>query len=270
MRLSEPIDIQDLMVVKVGGNEIDDDGFLAGFVAAIAELQARAQVVIVHGGGKEIAELHGQLGVGFEFVEGLRVTSAASLRLVEMVLRGVVNTRLTRWLVNAGVNALGLSGVDLGLIRVQPLRPRGQDIGYVGQVVEVRGHHLRALLANGMVPVISPVSLGMDGQSYNVNADQVAAALAATLHAGRLVFVSNVPGVLLNGSQRPEPLLTISQVEASIGSGYIFGGMVPKVRSAVQAVHNGVPAAVITNLEGLRNGTGTAVLPDQPASPLVS
>lgn len=248
------------MVVKVGGNEIDDDAFLAGFVEAVVGLGAQAHLVVVHGGGKEIGELHQQLNVPFEVVEGLRATSAASLRLVEMVLSGVVNTRLTRWLVNGGVDALGLSGVDLGLIRVQPLRPRGQDIGYVGRVVKVRSKQLQRLVAAGIVPVISPISLGIDGRSYNVNADQVAGALAAALNADRLVFVSNVPGVMLNGPDAPPVTrLSIAQVEAYIAEGAIFGGMVPKVRSAVEAVEQGVIEAVITNLQGLRHGFGTAV-----------
>jgi acetylglutamate kinase len=245
-------------VIKVGGNEIDDDGFLAGFVAAVAELRQHTPVVIVHGGGKEIGELHQRLGVPFEFVDGLRVTTAGSLRLVEMVLSGLVNTRLTRWLVNGGVQALGASGVDLGIVRVEPLRPNGQDIGYVGRIVAVQADPLRRWLAEDVTPVISPISLGTDGQSYNVNADQVAAAVAVAVGASRLVFVSNVPGVLLEGAAATK--LTIDQAEAHIASGQIFGGMIPKVRAAIEAVQTGVPAAVITNLAGLAAGGGTAVL----------
>lgn len=245
------------VVLKVGGNEIDDDGFLAGLVSAVADVQPHAQVVIVHGGGKEIGELHGQLGIPFEFIEGLRVTSAESLRLVKMVLSGQVNTRLTRWLVNGGIDALGMSGVDLGLVRVEPLRPNGLDIGFVGRVVGVRADVLQFLLDKSMVPVISPISLGVDGLSYNVNADQVAAAIAVAIGAERLVFVSNVPGVWIDGVQASQ--LTIAGVEASIANGQISGGMVPKVRSAIEAVQAGVPAAVITNLEGLRSGLGTVI-----------
>ena len=113
------------------------------------------------------------------------------------------------------------------------------------------------LLANGIVPVVSPISLGVDGFSYNVNADQVAAALAVALGASRLVFVSNVPGVLIDGALAPQ--LTVADIERHIASGQISGGMVPKVRSAVEAVEAGVPAAVITNLDGLRQGSGTAI-----------
>ena len=163
-----------------------------------------------------------------------------------------VNTWLTRWLVNGGIDALGMSGVDLGLVRVEPLRPNGLDIGFVGRVVGVRAEPLHLLLANGIVPVISPISLGVDGLSYNVNADQVAAAVAVALGAGRLIFVSNVPGVIIDDALAPQ--LSIANVEAHIAGGQISGGMVPKVRSAIEAVQAGVPAAVITNLEGLRKG----------------
>jgi acetylglutamate kinase len=245
------------ILLKVGGNEIDDDGFLAGFVAAVAELRRQAPVAIVHGGGKEIGELHRRLDVPFGFVEGLRVTTPDSLRLVEMVLSGSVNTRLTRWLVNGGVSALGVSGVDLGLVRVESLRPNGVDIGYVGRIVSVQAEPLLLWLAEGVTPVISPISLGVDGQSYNVNADQVAAAVAVAVCASRLVFVSNVPGVLLHGAVAPE--LSIGQVEAHIADGQIFGGMIPKVRAAIEAVQAGAPAAVITNLAGLAAGGGTVV-----------
>ncbi len=246
------------ILLKVGGNEIDDDGFLAGFVAAVAALRRQTPVVIVHGGGKEIGDLHRRLDIPFEFVEGLRVTTPDSLRLVEMVLSGSVNTRLTRWLVNAGVPALGVSGVDLGLVRVEPLRPNGQDIGFVGRIVDVQADPVQRWLAEGITPVISPISLGLDGQSYNVNADQVAAAVAVAVAASRLVFVSNVPGVLLDGAVAPR--LTIDQVEAHIASGQINGGMIPKVRAAIEAVQAGAPAAVITNLAGLEVGSGTVVM----------
>ena len=157
---------------------MEDEAFLAGFVAAVAGLLAEHSVIIVHGGGKEITDLHAQLGVATETVEGLRATSEESLRLVEMVLNGVVNTRLVRWLVNGGVDALGLSGVDMGLVRVSPLAINGRSLGRVGKVGAVNGEALLQLLDLGLTPVISPVSLGEDGLTYNVNADHVAAGVA--------------------------------------------------------------------------------------------
>ncbi len=247
-----------VIVLKIGGNQVEDETFLAGFVDAVRSLLAEHDVIIVHGGGKEIADLHGQLGVGFETVEGLRATSEESLRLVEMVLNGVVNTRLVRWLVNGKVDALGLSGVDLGLVRVTPLSVNGRSLGRVGQVGTVNGEALLQLLDLGVTPVISPVSLGEDGLAYNVNADHVAAGVARAVEATRLVFVSNVPGVQVTG--RTMRGLTVSQIEGLIAEGYITGGMIPKVRSATEAVQSGVYQAVITDLAGLASDNGTAII----------
>jgi acetylglutamate kinase len=246
------------IVLKIGGNEVDDETFLRGFVAAVVTLHRRAPLVIVHGGGKEIGDLHTRLGVAFETVEGLRVTPYDSLQLVKMVLGGVVNNRLTRWLVNAGLDAVGVSGIDAGLMRVEPLRPGGQDIGFVGRVVQVRVDVLRRWLAAGFLPVISPVSLGLDGHSYNVNADQAASAIACAAGAQRLIFVSNVPGVRIDGAV--SPCLTVDEIARCVADGQIAGGMLPKVRAAVDAIHAGVGEAVITDLAGLRAGMGTAVV----------
>ncbi len=250
-----------ILVLKIGGNQVEDEAFLEGFVAAVRRLLADHALIVVHGGGREIAELHAQMQVPFETVEGLRVTSEASLRLVEMALNGTVNTRLVRWLVNGGVAAVGLSGVDLGLVRVAPLRVNGRDLGRVGAVQQVNGGALRGLLDLGLTPVISPVSLGEDGLAYNVNADHVAAGVARAVEASRLIFVSNVPGVQAAG--RTLEALTVSQVEALIARGLVTGGMIPKVRAAAEAVASGVQQAAITDLAGLAEGGGTAVRKDE-------
>jgi len=247
-----------VLVLKIGGNQVEDEDFLAGFVAAVKGLLADHTVVVVHGGGKEIADLHNQLGVSFETIEGLRATSEESLRLVEMVLNGVVNTRLVRNLVNGGVDAVGLSGVDLGLVRVTPLSVNGRSLGRVGAVQRVNGEALLQLLDTGITPVISPVSLGEDGLSYNVNADHVAAGVARAVEAARLVFVSNVPGVQV--TSRTMRALTVKQIEGLIADGHITGGMIPKVRSATEAVLSGVYQAVITDLAGLAKDGGTAII----------
>jgi acetylglutamate kinase len=246
------------LVLKIGGNQVEDETFLVGFVAAVKGLLAEHAVVIVHGGGKEITDLHAQLGVATETVEGLRATSAESLRLVEMVLNGTVNTRLVRWLVTGGVDALGLSGVDMGLVRVTPLSVKGRSLGRVGQVGPVNGEALLQLLKLGLTPVVSPVSLGEDGLTYNVNADHVAAGIAKAVEASKLIFVSNVPGVQVTG--RTMRALTVGQIEGLITDGHITGGMIPKVRSATEAVASGVYQAVITDLDGLARGEGTAVV----------
>jgi len=249
---------KNVLVLKIGGNQVEDEDFLAGFVAAVKGLLADHTVVVVHGGGKEIADLHNQLGVSFETIEGLRATSEESLRLVEMVLNGVVNTRLVRNLVNGGVDAVGLSGVDLGLVRVTPLSVNGRSLGRVGAVQRVNGEALLQLLDTGITPVISPVSLGEDGLSYNVNADHVAAGVARAVEAARLVFVSNVPGVQV--TSRTMRALTVKQIEGLIADGHITGGMIPKVRSATEAVLSGVYQAVITDLAGLAKDGGTAII----------
>ncbi|MCX7669428.1 MAG: acetylglutamate kinase [Anaerolineae bacterium] len=248
---------QSILVLKIGGNQVEDEAFLAEFVTAVKELRRKQAVVIVHGGGKEISDLHARLGVGFETVEGLRATSPQSMALVEMVLNGTVNTRLVRWLVNAGVEALGLSGVDMGLVRTTPMTVKGKSLGLVGQVAQVNGEALRRLLGLNVTPVISPVSLGLGGLVYNVNADQVAAGDAQAVDASQWIFVSNVPGVQVAG--RTMPTLSLAQVEALIAEGHITGGMIPKVRSATDAVERGVYQAVITDLAGLAAGTGTAI-----------
>lgn len=256
MRTSE----KPILVLKIGGNQVEDADFLAGFVAAARGLLAWHALIIVHGGGKEIADLHARLNVPFETVQGLRATSEESLRLVEMVLNGTVNTRLVRWLVGGGIDALGLSGVDMGLVRVAPLRVDGRSLGRVGQIRSVNGEALLQLLDLGLTPVISPVSVGEDGLVYNVNADHVAAGVARAVEASRLVFVSNVPGVQITG--RTMRALTVGQIEDLIADGHITGGMIPKVRSATEAVASGVYQAVITDLEGLARGEGTAVIRD--------
>ena len=246
------------LVIKVGGNEIDQEDFLAGLVAAVVEVRKEAAPIIVHGGGKEIARWQERLGLVPRFVEGLRVTDGESLAVAEMVLSGLVNKRLVARLVAARVPAVGLSGVDWGLIRVEKMVHPAGDLGQVGRIVEVHPEGLEALTRQGVVPVISPISLGLDGQAYNVNADHAALAVAAALGAESLVFLTNVPGVLID--DQPVPHLTAPEAEDLIANGIIVGGMIPKVRSALEAVAAGVSRAVITDLDGLREGTGTAIM----------
>jgi len=249
-----------VVVIKVGGNELDDPEFLQGLVRAVEMLQEEGHApVIVHGGGKAITDYQARLGLNEVRIEGLRVTDDASLDLAEMVLSGLMNKRIVRALVNAGIRAAGMSGVDDGTIYVEKMwHPLG-DLGRVGEVKDVDAHLLNTLLAAAIVPVVSPISFGaLDAQSYNVNADHAATAIAAKLGAVRLVFVSNVPGVLVAG--RVARAITARQAEAWIEEGIITGGMIPKVRSAIEAVHGGVAQAVITNLAGLQEGSGTGVI----------
>ena len=249
-----------VVVLKVGGNELDDETFLYGLAKAVQSLKdGGKQPVIVHGGGKAIAEMQAKLGLKTEFLDGLRITSDADVDVVEMILSGLMNKRIVRALVNEGIQAAGISGVDNGTVYVEKMWHPAGDLGRVGEVQDVDLRLLKALFAADIVPVISPVSFGAyDAKSYNVNADHVAAAVAAKLGAIRLVFVSNVPGVLI--ADRVIRAVTADQAEAWIADGNIFGGMVPKVRSAIEAVRNGVAQAVITNIAGVLEESGTGII----------
>ncbi len=247
-------------VLKVGGNELDDAAFLTGLANAVqAVLDQGHMPVIVHGGGKTIAAYQQQLGLEPQFLDGLRITDEASLDVAEMVLSGLMNKRIVRALVDAGIRAAGLSGVDDGTIYVEPMWHPAGELGRVGDIQDVDTHLLQTLIDAEIVPVISPISLGAhDGLSYNVNADHAAAAVSAALGATKLVFISNVPGVLV--ATRVVRAVTAEQAEAWINEGIIHGGMIPKTRSAIDAVHRGVAQAVITNLAGVQEGSGTSIL----------
>jgi acetylglutamate kinase len=244
---------QFVVVLKVGGNELDDEAFLAGLTQAVQAVIAEGHApVIVHG-------LQQRMGIQPSFIEGLRVTDEASLDIAEMVLSGLMNKRIVRSLVNADVRAAGISGVDDGTIHVEKMwHPLG-DLGRVGEIRDVDPHLLLTLIRSGIVPVVSPISFGsLDAQSYNVNADHAATAIAAKLGAIKLIFISNVPGILVAG--RVCRAVTADQAEQWIEEGIIFGGMIPKVRSAIDAVRGGVAQAVITNLAGVQEGGGTGVI----------
>lgn len=251
---SQPID-----VLKVGGHELDDPAFVAGLAAAIGRLRADGRlVVVVHGGGRAINDLQARLGHAVRIVDGLRATDDAGMDVVEMVLSGLANKRLVAAFVTAGLDALGLSGVDRGLLRCRRLEHPGGDLGRVGEVTDVRAEVLRDLLGTGVVPVVSPVALGADGRSWNVNADTAAAAVAVALSADRLLLVSNVPGVHLADGLATR--LDAAAIEEAVAGGAIAGGMVPKVRAALATVAAGVREARIVDLTGLAADGGTAIV----------
>lgn len=242
-----------MRLLKIGGNELDNADFLAGLGRAVAALDE--PVVIVHGGGAAIAALQERLGLPVRKVDGIRVTDAAALAVTEMALSGAANKQLVRALLAAGVRAAGISGIDGGLLRCRPKTHPTVDLGLVGTIDRVEPALVLHLLGVGFVPVVSPLSLGADGQPYNVNADEAACALASALASDALDFVSNVPGVLQGGHVLPQ--LTPTQAEALIASGVIAGGMIPKVRAALAAVAAGVRRARIVNLDGLPHTAGT-------------
>jgi acetylglutamate kinase len=237
-------------VIKVGGNEVDDGEWTASLAAAIRALDE--PVVLVHGGGKEVSDLQRSLGAEPEWRDGLRVTTPDALRAVSMVLSGIVNKRLVSALIGAGREAVGISGEDAGLFLAEATR--GGELGRTGTIVEVRRGIIDTLLGAGFVPVISPVSRGTDGGSLNVNADDAASALAVALGARRLLMISNVPGVLQDGSVVPD--LDSSDVASMIESGIASGGMGPKLIAAASACHGSVGEVRIGGLDLLSSDAG--------------
>ncbi|MBN2470537.1 MAG: acetylglutamate kinase [Anaerolineae bacterium] len=249
------------IVLKIGGNDIDSPDFLSALAGYVATLDR--PVVIVHGGGKEIGRLQAAMGIEAQWVDGLRVTDEATLSVVEMVLCGSVNKRLVRRLVAAGIDAAGLSGTDRALLRGVKLTNDKGDLGRVGAITQVRADVLNAMLAQGITPVIAPLALGDDGEPYNVNADHAAAAIAKAVGATQIVFLTNVSAVLVDG--QPQPAISAQQAHSLIADGTIYGGMIPKVKTALHAVELGIPQAVITDLPGLQASAGTIFHADQPA-----
>nr|WP_290670033.1 acetylglutamate kinase [Ardenticatena sp.] len=236
-----------MLVLKISGHQLDDTDFLHRLAKIVATMPAPP--VIVHGGGRGTTDLAARLGIESRFVEGLRVTDDAMRDVAVMGMVGTASMQLVQALVRAGVPALGLSGVDAGLVRVHKLQHPAGDLGWVGTPTHVADERVQALLTAGFVPCLAPLSLGEDGQVYNVNADHVAQAVASALHADALVFLTNVRGVMHNGNVLTH--LTPSVAERLIAEGVIVGGMIPKVRSALAALEAGVRAALITDLEGV-------------------
>ncbi len=241
------------IVVKISGHELSNDDYLRDFAATIVGL--KRPVVIVHGGGKDITAYQERLGVPTKFVDGLRVTDAESLAIAEMVLCGLVNKRLVRYLLAAGADALGLSAMDRGMVRAQKLQAT-EDMMFTGEIVSVQGAPLLELLDRGITPVVAPICLG-EMSNFNVNADHVAGALALAIGAEKAVFITNVDGVW-DAERRRLSLLTTTETEALIANGTINGGMIPKVTTALETAKKGI-STVITNLQGLSTHGGTVI-----------
>ncbi len=244
------------IVIKVSGSDLDDVAFSRRLAEALAaEARAGSRPLLVHGGGKEITELLRALNIESRFADGLRVTDAPTRDVALMVLAGLANKRMVAHVLGAGAQAMGLSGVDGRLLEVRRL---SDELGFVGKPVAVNAALLESLLDQRIVPVINPMSIGAagDGEIYNVNADHAAGAIAAALDARMLTFVTNVPGVL-DGGKTLIPQLSAAETEALIASGVISGGMIPKVRTCLEALAAAVKQVRITNLDGLATGGGT-------------
>ena len=241
-------------VVKVGGNRADDGGWIRDVAAGIAA--SRVPTVLVHGGGKDVTELQRALGIEPEWREGLRVTTPRVLEVVRMVLSGGVNKRWVAALLDAGADAVGISGEDGGLLTGVPLQ--GGALGRAGEVTAVRTALLEGWLAQGLSPVVSPLTRGHDGGGLNVNADDAATAVAAAMGAAELLFVSDVPGVKAGGAWVTE--LDADAAAALLYSGEAAGGMRPKLRAALRARAAGVGRVRIGALDMLTDdGAGTRI-----------
>lgn len=229
-------------VVKVGGWLCEDPATRAALARACASLGR--PLVVIHGGGAAVTRLQERLGLEARFVEGRRATTDADLDAVEMALTGGANPALVRALGAAGLRAVGLSGCDAALARCR----RVPELGRVGTPSAIDPSLLRFLLAAGCTPVVSPVSLGPDGEALNVNADELACSVAAALGAERLLLLSNVEGVRVDGEWRGD--ISTGEVEPLIAAGTVSGGMIPKLRAAAVAVASGVGEVRIAGFDG--------------------
>ena len=236
-------------VVKYGGNAMKGDDMIQSFARDIVLMKAVGMhPVVVHGGGPQIGAHLEKLGKTSTFVEGMRVTDADTMDVVEMMLGGLVNKAIVSAINQQGGQAVGLTGKDGGLIRAKKLTIKGQDIGQVGEVDAIDPRVVAHLEAGGFIPVIAPVGVGAAGEAYNINADLVAGKLASVLKAEKLMLLTNVQGVKDKNGQVLTGL-NVSQVQALIDDGTIYGGMLPKIQCALDAVNSGVKTAVIINGE---------------------
>ena len=238
------------IVVKYGGNAMVDDALTQGFAQDIVLMKlVGMNPVVVHGGGPQIGSLLEKLGIQSEFIAGMRVTDAATMDVVEMVLGGTVNKAIVSLLNQAGGKAIGITGKDGGLIHARKMlmkdaNGKALDIGFVGEVERINRDVVDTLVNSDFIPVIAPVGVGADGQSYNINADLVAGKVAEALHAEKLVLLTNVAG-LQDKSGNVLTGLSTKQVDGLIADGTIYGGMLPKIQCALDAVKGGVTSSHI-------------------------
>jgi acetylglutamate kinase len=265
-------------VIKYGGHAMGDPEAQRDFAEDVVLLKAVGiNPVVVHGGGPQIGAMLKRLGVESQFIGGLRVTDAATAEVAEMVLAGKINKEIVGWIAALGGRAVGISGKDANLViaekvtRTEPDQNSGierhVDLGFVGEPVKVDPSILKNLARDGFIPIVAPVALGADGETYNINADTMAGAIAGALGATRFFLLTDVAGVL-NKAGELQTDLDRAAIEAMKDDGTISGGMIPKVDTCVAAVEAGVEAAVI--LDGrvphgmlleifTRRGAGTLV-----------
>jgi acetylglutamate kinase len=264
------------MLIKYGGHAMAETGAAdAQFARDVVLLQqVGINPVVVHGGGPQIGEMLKRLGIGSTFVDGLRVTDRAVMEVVEMVLAGTINKQLVAAINAAGGCAVGLTGKDGGLLLAHKLK-RSKiengvhvevDLGFVGEPERVDDRVLSTFRQSGIIPVIAPIGIGADGETYNINSDTVAGAVAAALKASRFMLLTDVPGVL-DADRQLIPELSAAEARRLIADGTISGGMIPKVETCLAAVDGGVEASVIIDgrvphailLELFTEGVGTLI-----------
>jgi acetylglutamate kinase len=235
-----------LVVVKLGGAAMEEESARDTVLQDLVLLRfVGLKPVLVHGGGKEITAMASALGLSTQFVDGLRVTDERTMEVAKMVLTGKINPDLVGAINRLGGKAMGLSGEDGPCILVHPQAgPNGEDLGRVGEIQEVNSEPVLALTDRGMIPVVASVGLGYDGLSYNVNADTVAAALAAELGASKLLLLTDVPGVRDRQGQF-QSRLTVDQAEVLDRDGAAADGMIPKLKAACRAARAGVTVHIV-------------------------
>ncbi|MEE2688983.1 MAG: acetylglutamate kinase [Pseudomonadota bacterium] len=243
------------IVVKYGGHAMGDNALSAAFARDIVLMrQVGINVVVVHGGGPQIGAMLDKVGIKSEFVDGLRVTTAEAVSVVEMVLSGQVNKSIVAQITTEGGRAVGLSGKDGGLVRVRKLSRTKRDaelnienvvdLGFVGEPENVDPYILEAMSEKNIIPVVAPIGWDANGNTFNVNADTIAGAIAGALRATRLLMLTDVAGVLdKSGALIPE--LTVTECKVLQDNGTLSGGMIPKIETCIEAVNQGVEAAVI-------------------------
>ncbi|MCM1570120.1 MAG: acetylglutamate kinase [Roseburia sp.] len=263
-----------IIVVKYGGSAMSNEELQKNVIKDVTLLKLVGfKPIIVHGGGKEISRWVGKVGKEPRFINGLRVTDAETMELAEMVL-GKVNKGLVAMVQELGVKAVGLSGKDGGLLKVEKKLSDGQDIGFVGDIREVNPKVLYDLLEKDFLPIVAPIGLDDTFQTYNINADDAACAIAKAVGADKLVFLTDIEGLYkdINDKSSFISRLTASQAEELITGGYIGGGMLPKLSNCTSAIKNGVNRVHI--LDGriphcllleifTRKGIGTAIIDDE-------
>lgn len=259
------------IVVKYGGSAMIDEELQKNVIKDVALLKLVGfKPIIVHGGGKEISKWVKQAGMEPKFVNGLRVTDAATMEIAEMVL-GKVNKHLVQIMQSLGVNAVGISGKDGGSLRVTKKLSKGQDIGFVGEVEYVDTNLINTLLDNDFVPVVCPIGIDDKYQNYNINADDAACAIATAMQAEKLAFLTDIEGVYRD-PLNPDSLIsemTTAEAQELLGSGNVGGGMLPKIQNCIDAINTGVSRVHILDgriahcllLEFFTNkGIGTAII----------